>query len=78
MLKRVKMPKTNCLLMFKMFLFFTATTDNERLEIATKKFPLKYARPVVDWLQEKGKLNRTLKLSSIELNIELFLFVFSC
>ncbi|XP_070299415.1 neurexin-3a-like [Salvelinus sp. IW2-2015] len=30
-----------------------ATTDNERLEIATKKFPLKYARPVVDWLQEK-------------------------
>ncbi|XP_010876923.3 neurexin 3a isoform X18 [Esox lucius] len=32
-----------------------ATTDNERLEIATKKFPLKYARPVVDWLQEKGR-----------------------
>ncbi|XP_045063500.1 neurexin 3a isoform X9 [Coregonus clupeaformis] len=32
-----------------------ATTDSERLEIATKKFPLKYARPVVDWLQEKGR-----------------------
>ncbi|XP_041710500.2 neurexin-3a-like isoform X2 [Coregonus clupeaformis] len=32
-----------------------ATTDNERLEIATKKFPLKYTRPVVDWLQEKGR-----------------------
>ncbi|CAB1331305.1 unnamed protein product, partial [Coregonus sp. 'balchen'] len=31
------------------------TTDSERLEIATKKFPLKYARPVVDWLQEKGR-----------------------
>nr|XP_023842075.1 neurexin-3a-like [Salvelinus alpinus] len=40
-----------------------ATTDNERLEIATKKFPLKYARPVVDWLQEKAEPTREVVLT---------------
>ncbi|TTG77881.1 Neurexin-3 [Bagarius yarrelli] len=35
--------------------FPSGNTDNERLQMANKKIPFKYARPVEEWLQEKGR-----------------------
>lgn len=34
---------------------FKGNSDNERYQMANKKIPFKYTRPVEDWLQEKGK-----------------------
>lgn len=42
----------NC---FKMFYNFKGNSDIERYQMANKKIPFKYTRPVEDWLQEKGK-----------------------
>ncbi|XP_053093558.1 neurexin 3a isoform X19 [Pangasianodon hypophthalmus] len=35
--------------------FPSGNNDNERLQMANKKIPFKYARPVEEWLQEKGR-----------------------
>ncbi|KAL6477400.1 hypothetical protein MHYP_G00132350, partial [Metynnis hypsauchen] len=35
--------------------FPAGNNDNERLQMANKKIPFKYARPVEEWLQEKGR-----------------------
>ncbi|KAM6973526.1 neurexin-3a-like isoform 10-T10 [Aplochiton taeniatus] len=35
--------------------FPTGNSDIERLQMANKKIPFKYARPVEEWLQEKGR-----------------------
>ncbi|XP_061652029.1 neurexin 3a isoform X3 [Phyllopteryx taeniolatus] len=35
--------------------FPTANSDIERYQMANKKIPFKYARPVEEWLQEKGR-----------------------
>uniref|UniRef100_A0AAV2JIP8 Neurexin n=1 Tax=Knipowitschia caucasica TaxID=637954 RepID=A0AAV2JIP8_KNICA len=35
--------------------FPTATSDSERYQMANKKIPFKYTRPVEEWLQEKGR-----------------------
>lgn len=42
----------NCV---KMFYNFKGNSDIERYQMANKKIPFKYTRPVEDWLQEKGK-----------------------
>uniref|UniRef100_A0A8C2CNQ8 Neurexin 3a n=1 Tax=Cyprinus carpio TaxID=7962 RepID=A0A8C2CNQ8_CYPCA len=34
--------------------FPSGNSDNERIQMANKKIPFKYARPVEEWLQEKG------------------------
>lgn len=34
---------------------FKGNSDIERYQMANKKIPFKYTRPVEDWLQEKGK-----------------------
>ena len=39
---------SSCLLNFK------GNSDIERYQMANKKIPFKYTRPVEDWLQEKG------------------------
>ncbi|XP_056333485.1 neurexin 3a isoform X3 [Danio aesculapii] len=35
--------------------FPSGNSDNERIQMANKKIPFKYARPVEEWLQEKGR-----------------------
>ncbi|XP_070697876.1 neurexin 3a isoform X4 [Pempheris klunzingeri] len=35
--------------------FPTGNSDTERYQMANKKIPFKYARPVEEWLQEKGR-----------------------
>uniref|UniRef100_A0A8C1G8D3 Neurexin 3a n=1 Tax=Cyprinus carpio TaxID=7962 RepID=A0A8C1G8D3_CYPCA len=35
--------------------FPSGNSDNERMQMANKKIPFKYARPVEEWLQEKGR-----------------------
>ncbi|XP_046874301.1 neurexin-3a-beta-like isoform X2 [Hypomesus transpacificus] len=35
--------------------FPTGNSDNERYQMANKKIPFKYTRPVEEWLQEKGR-----------------------
>ncbi|XP_052010066.1 neurexin-3a-like isoform X9 [Xyrauchen texanus] len=35
--------------------FPLGNSDNERIQMANKKIPFKYARPVEEWLQEKGR-----------------------
>ncbi|XP_051941615.1 neurexin 3a isoform X3 [Hippocampus zosterae] len=35
--------------------FPTGNSDMERIQLANKKIPFKYTRPVEDWLQEKGR-----------------------
>ncbi|XP_028850026.1 neurexin 3a isoform X11 [Denticeps clupeoides] len=35
--------------------FPSVHNDNERIQMANKKIPMKYARPVEEWLQEKGR-----------------------
>ncbi|XP_060788769.1 neurexin 3a [Neoarius graeffei] len=35
--------------------FPSGNNDNERLQMASKKIPFKYTRPIEDWLQEKGR-----------------------
>ncbi|KAM7395743.1 hypothetical protein PAMA_007156 [Pampus argenteus] len=35
--------------------FPTGNSDIERIQMANKKIPFKYTRPVEDWLQEKGR-----------------------
>lgn len=37
-----------------LFLNFKGNSDIERYQMANKKIPFKYARPVEEWLQEKG------------------------
>uniref|UniRef100_A0A672SKI1 Neurexin-3a-like n=1 Tax=Sinocyclocheilus grahami TaxID=75366 RepID=A0A672SKI1_SINGR len=39
----------------KCLLNFQGNSDNERIQMANKKIPFKYARPVEEWLQEKGR-----------------------
>ncbi|KAI2651708.1 Neurexin-3b-beta [Labeo rohita] len=34
---------------------FKGNSDNERYQMANKKIPFKYTRPVEDWLHEKGR-----------------------
>lgn len=61
----------NCFKLFVKLLNFKGNSDIERYQMANKKIPFKYTRPVEDWLQEKGKLFTKL--------LEWFLFVwFSC
>lgn len=36
------------------FLNFKGNSDIERYQMANKKIPFKYSRPVEEWLQEKG------------------------
>lgn len=40
------------------FLNFEGNSDIERYQMANKKIPFKYARPVEEWLQEKGNLKQ--------------------
>ncbi|XP_052476024.1 neurexin-3a isoform X14 [Carassius gibelio] len=35
--------------------FPSGNSDNERIQMANKKIPFKYSRPVEEWLQEKGR-----------------------
>lgn len=44
----------NCFKMFVKLLNFKGNSDIERYQMANKKIPFKYTRPVEDWLQEKG------------------------
>lgn len=39
---------------YKCLLNFKGNSDIERYQMANKKIPFKYARPVEEWLQEKG------------------------
>lgn len=41
---------------------FKGNSDIERFQMANKKIPFKYTRPVEDWLHEKGNLHMTLIL----------------
>lgn len=41
------------------FLNFKGNSDIERYQMANKKIPFKYARPVEEWLQEKGNFKQT-------------------
>ena len=47
---------TACLInvFINVFLNFKGNSDNERYQMANKKIPFKYTRPVEEWLQEKG------------------------
>lgn len=45
----------NCFKLFVKFPNFKGNSDIERYQMANKKIPFKYTRPVEDWLQEKGK-----------------------
>lgn len=47
---------------------FKGNSDIERYQMANKKIPFKYTRPVEDWLQEKGK--------NLYLTLRMFLFLF--
>ena len=40
-----------------MFSWISKGNDNDRLQMANKKIPFKYARPVEEWLQEKGNVD---------------------
>ena len=43
-----------CFKLFIKLLNFKGNSDIERYQMANKKIPFKYTRPVEDWLQEKG------------------------
>lgn len=45
----------NCLKLFVKLSNFKGNSDIERYQMANKKIPFKYTRPVEDWLQDKGK-----------------------
>lgn len=45
----------NCFKLFVKLSNFKGNSDIERYQMANKKIPFKYTRPVEDWLQEKGK-----------------------
>lgn len=45
----------NCFKLFVKLSNFEGNSDIERYQMANKKIPFKYTRPVEDWLQEKGK-----------------------
>lgn len=45
----------NCFKLFVELSNFKGNSDIERYQMANKKIPFKYTRPVEDWLQEKGK-----------------------
>lgn len=59
----------NCFKLFVKLLNFKGNSDIERYQMANKKIPFKYTRPVEDWLQEKGN-------SSPNFWIFFFLFYF--
>lgn len=44
----------NCFKLFVKLSNFKGNSDIERYQMANKKIPFKYTRPVEDWLQEKG------------------------
>lgn len=48
------MSVANCFKLFVKLLNFKGNSDIERYQMANKKIPFKYTRPVEDWLQEKG------------------------
>lgn len=48
---------SKCLI--NVFLNFKGNSDIERYQMANKKIPFKYARPVEEWLQEKGNFKQT-------------------
>lgn len=43
--------------LYKCLSNFKGNSDIERYQMASKKIPFKYARPVEEWLQEKGNIN---------------------
>lgn len=45
----------DCFKLFVKLSNFKGNSDIERYQMANKKIPFKYTRPVEDWLQEKGK-----------------------
>lgn len=47
---------------------YKGNSDIERYQMANKKIPFKYTRPVEEWLQEKGKFQQAF--------IYLFVYVF--
>ena len=59
----------DCFKLFVKFSNFKGNSDIERYQMANKKIPFKYTRPVEDWLQEKGK-----SLSTFQ-NVSLFIFL---
>lgn len=44
-------------------------SDIERYQMANKKIPFKYTRPVEEWLQEKGKFQQAFIFLFIYLSI---------
>lgn len=51
----------NCFKMFVKLLNFKGNSDIERYQMANKKIPFKYTRPVEDWLQDKGNSTKLLE-----------------
>lgn len=51
----VLLPASDCFKLFVKLSNFKGNSDIERYQMANKKIPFKYTRPVEDWLQEKGK-----------------------
>lgn len=49
----------HCFKLFVKFPNFKGNSDIERYQMANKKIPFKYTRPVEDWLQEKGNSSPT-------------------
>lgn len=62
----------DCFKLFVKLSNFKGNSDIERYQMANKKIPFKYTRPVEDWLQEKGNSStRLLECFSLY-----FLFLF--
>lgn len=48
---------------------FKGNSDNERYQMANKKIPFKYTRPVEDWLHEKGNPHKTSVFFFVDFNL---------
>lgn len=48
--------------LYKCLLNFKGNSDIERYQMANKKIPFKYARPVEEWLQEKGNFKQSVSM----------------
>lgn len=51
-------------------------SDIERYQMANKKIPFKYTRPVEEWLQEKGRFQQAFMYVCMYVSLYICIYVF--